>query len=171
MAVDCSEICYRHPWVNDMVTASKNYLFFLDFQARNSDFNKGCLHIQMKAGNRRSTVELIPQGPSKNFDQGGDGRHSWHKIDKMLRSLEFDPDQTVKTKPCRICKVARGSEVPILLFRHDGASRGGHWGVIPQYRKKKWQIPKYLEENRPNTDTAYFNHVYNRFRMLMVASI
>ena len=30
----------------------------------------------MKAGNRRSTVELIPQGPSKNFDQGGDGRHS-----------------------------------------------------------------------------------------------
>ena len=59
-----------------MVTASKNYLFFLDFHARNSDFNKGCLHIQMKAGNRRSTVELIPQGPSKNFDQGGDGRHS-----------------------------------------------------------------------------------------------
>ena len=42
---------------------------------------------------------------------------------------------------------------------------------IPQYRKKKWQIPKYLEENRPNTDTAYFNHIYNRFRMLMVASI
>ena len=60
--------------------------------------------------------------------------------------------------------------MPILLFRHDGASRGGHWGVIPQYRKKKWQIPKYLEENRPNTDTAYFNYIYNRFRMLMVAS-
>ena len=33
-----------------MVTASKNYLFFLDFQARNSDFNKGCLHTRMKAG-------------------------------------------------------------------------------------------------------------------------
>lgn len=26
--------------MNDIVTASKNYLFFLDFQARNSDFNK-----------------------------------------------------------------------------------------------------------------------------------
>ena len=28
---------------------------------------------------------------------------------------------------------------------------------IPQYRKKKWQIPKYRVENRLNTDTAYFN--------------
>ena len=42
---------------------------------------------------------------------------------------------------------------------------------IPQYRKKKWQIPKYRVENRLNTDTAYFNHIYNRFRILMVASI
>ena len=42
---------------------------------------------------------------------------------------------------------------------------------IPQYRKKKWQIPKYRVENRLNTDTAYFNHIYNRLRILMVASI
>ena len=34
---------------------------------------------------------------------------------------------------------------------------GGY--AIPQYRKKKWQIPKYRVENRPNTDTAYFNHI------------
>ena len=42
---------------------------------------------------------------------------------------------------------------------------------IPQYRKKKWQIPKYRVENRLNTDTAYFNHIHNRFRILMGASI
>ena len=42
---------------------------------------------------------------------------------------------------------------------------------IPQYRKKKWQIPKYRIENRVNTDTGYFNHIYNRSRILMVASI
>ena len=42
---------------------------------------------------------------------------------------------------------------------------------IPQYRKKKWQIPKYRVENRLNTDTAYFNHIYNRLRILMAASI
>ena len=41
----------------------------------------------------------------------------------------------------------------------------------PQYRKKKWQVPKYRVENRLNTDTAYFNHIYNRFRILMVAFI
>ena len=33
---------------------------------------------------------------------------------------------------------------------------------IPQYRKKKWQKPKSRVENRPITDTAYFNHIYNR---------
>ena len=42
---------------------------------------------------------------------------------------------------------------------------------IPQYRTKKWQIPKYRVANRLNTDTAYFNYIYNRFRILMVASI
>ena len=41
----------------------------------------------------------------------------------------------------------------------------------PQYRKKKWQIPKYRVEKRLNTDTAYFNHIHNRFRILMGASI
>ena len=60
-----------------MVTASKNYIFFLNFQARNSDFNKSGVSSYIdESGNRRSTVELIPQGPSKNLDQGGDGRHS-----------------------------------------------------------------------------------------------
>ena len=34
---------------------------------------------------------------------------------------------------------------------------------IPSYRKKKWQIPKYRVENRLNTDTAYFNHIYNHW--------
>ena len=42
---------------------------------------------------------------------------------------------------------------------------------IPQYRKKKCQIPKYRVENRLNTDTAYFNHNCNLFRTVMVASI
>ena len=42
---------------------------------------------------------------------------------------------------------------------------------IPQYRKKIWQIPKYRVENRLNTDTAYFNHIYNRFPILMVAAM
>ena len=42
---------------------------------------------------------------------------------------------------------------------------------IPQYRNKKWQIPKYRVENRLNTDTAYFNHIYNRFPILMVAAM
>lgn len=54
MVVNCSEVCYRHPWVNDMVTASKTYLFFLDFQARNSDFNKWGVFIH---GWRRDLAE------------------------------------------------------------------------------------------------------------------
>ena len=48
---------------------------------------------------------------------------------------------------------------------------GGGGYPIPQDRKKKWQIPKHRFENRPNTDTAYFNRIYNRFPILMVASI
>ena len=54
------------------------------------------------------------------------------------------------------------------VFHYEG-DIGGY--PIPQYRKKKWQIPKYRVENRLNTDTAYFNHIYNRLRILMVASI
>jgi len=54
------------------------------------------------------------------------------------------------------------------IFLHEG-DIGGY--PIRQYHKKKWQIPKYCVENRPNTDTAYFNHIYNWFRILMVASI
>ena len=42
---------------------------------------------------------------------------------------------------------------------------------IPQYRTKKWQIPKYHIANRLNTDTAYFNYIYNWFHILMVASL
>ena len=56
----------------------------------------------------------------------------------------------------------------ILKYQYEG-DIGGY--PIPQYRKKKWQIPKYRVENRLNTDTAYFNHIYNRLRILMVASI
>ena len=55
---------------------------------------------------------------------------------------------------------------PVILIEGD---IGGY--PIPQYRKKKWQIPKYRVENHLNTDTAYFNHIYNRLRILMVASI
>ena len=51
----------------------------------------------------------------------------------------------------------------------DEGDIGGY--PIPQYRKKKWQIPKYRIENRLNTDTAYFNHIHNRLRILMGASI
>ena len=49
------------------------------------------------------------------------------------------------------------------IKEHEG-DIGGY--QIPQYRKKKWQIPKYRVENRLNTDTAYFNHIHNRFRIL-----
>ena len=56
----------------------------------------------------------------------------------------------------------------ILKYQYEG-DIGGY--PIPQYRKKKWQIPKYRVENRLNTDTAYFNHIHNRFRILMGASI
>ena len=51
---------------------------------------------------------------------------------------------------------------------------GGGGGGGTQYRntvRKKWQIPKSRVENRPNTETACFNHIYNRFRIFMVASI
>ena len=39
---------------------------------------------------------------------------------------------------------------------HAEEDIGGY--PIPQYRKKKWQIPKYLVKNCLYTDTAYFNH-------------
>ena len=54
------------------------------------------------------------------------------------------------------------------LLKEEGGI-GGY--PIPQYRKKKWQIPKYCVENRRDADTVYFNHSYNRFRILMVTSI
>ena len=57
---------------------------------------------------------------------------------------------------------------PAAVTLHEG-DIGGY--PIPQYRTKKWQIPKYRVANRLNTDTAYFNYIYNRFRILMVASI
>lgn len=52
---------------------------------------------------------------------------------------------------------------------HEDGDIGGY--PIPQYRKKKWQIPKYCMENCQNTDTTYFNHIYNWFHILMAASI
>ena len=55
------------------------------------------------------------------------------------------------------------------ITAHVEGDIGGY--PIPQYRKKKWQIPKYRVENRLNTDTAYFNHIYNRFPILMAAAI
>ena len=64
--------------------------------------------------------------------------------------------------------LASNESWPITELRSEG-DIGGY--PIPQYRKKKKQIPKYRVENRLNTDTAYFNHIYNRFRILMVASI
>ena len=39
---------------------------------------------------------------------------------------------------------------------------------IPQYRKKNWQIPKYLVENRRNTDTAM---MCNNLACLFIASM
>ena len=54
------------------------------------------------------------------------------------------------------------------IKEHEG-DFGGY--QLPQYRKKKWQIPTYRVENRLNTDTAYFNHIHNRFRILTDASI
>ena len=56
----------------------------------------------------------------------------------------------------------------VNMYEKEG-DIGGY--PIPQYRKRKWQIPKCRVENRLNTDTVYFNHIYNRLRILMVASI
>ena len=64
------------------------------------------------------------------------------------------------------------NQVNISIFQLLSFQEGDIGGYpIPQYRKKKWQIPKYRVENRLNTDTAYFNHIHNRFRILMGASI
>ena len=52
----------------------------------------------------------------------------------------------------------------VVVVQQQEGDIGGY--PIPQYRKKKWQIPKYRVENRLNTDTAYFNHIYNRLRIL-----
>ena len=71
----------------------------------------------------------------------------------------------------RLCHKWLRSEVSKMKRGSQNINGGGHW--VTQYRntvKKKWQKPKYRVENRPNTDTAYFNHIYNRFRILMVAS-
>ena len=71
----------------------------------------------------------------------------------------------------RLCHKWLRSEVSKMERGSQNIHGGGHW--VTQYRntvKKKWQKPKYRVENRPNTDTAYFNHIYNRFRILMVAS-
>ena len=60
----------------------------------------------------------------------------------------------------------------VSSWSNDSHLEGGIGGYpIPQYRKKKGQIPKYRVENRLNTDTAYFSHIYNRFRILIIASI
>ena len=40
-----------------------------------------------------------------------------------------------------------------------------------QNREKTWQIPKYHIEIRQNTDTIYFNYIYNQSSLLMAASI
>ena len=45
-----------------------------------------------------------------------------------------------------------------ILNRTSSQKEGDIGGYpIPQYRTKKWQIPKYRFANRLNTDTAYFN--------------
>ena len=59
--------------------------------------------------------------------------------------------------------------MPLMDVHYQEGDIGGY--PIPQYRNKKWQIPKYRVENRLNTDTAYFNHIYNRFAILMVAAM
>ena len=50
------------------------------------------------------------------------------------------------------------SGLPVMPNCNEG-DIGGY--PILQYRKKKWQIPKYRVENRLNTDTAYFNFLYD----------
>ena len=46
--------------------------------------------------------------------------------------------------------------------RHNHYCEGDIGGYpIPQYRKKKWQIPKHRVENRQNTDTPFMiGHTY-----------
>ena len=43
----------------------------------------------------------------------------------------------------------------VQIIYKDCINEGDIGGYpIPQYRRKKWQIPKYRVENRLNTDTA-----------------
>ena len=81
-----------------------------------------------------------------------------------LESLMLMPQQQHYT-----CHIRRSlSTNPSQAFLIEG-DIGGY--PIPQYRKKKWQIPKYRVENRLNTDTAYFNHIFNWFPILMVPAM
>ena len=65
--------------------------------------------------------------------------------------------------------IPSGSFTESDLRKIGAITRGTLGGYpIPQYRTKKWQIPKYRVAHRLNTDTAYFNYIYNRFRILMV---
>ena len=101
----------------------------------------------------------------------------------FVHNYNMSPGVSVRTQiSCPHCQIRVLATVnPCFLFNqiwhflilsglhHLEGDIGGY--PIPQYRTKKQQIPKYRVANRLNTDTAYFNYIYNRFRILMVASI
>ena len=73
-----------------------------------------------------------------------------------VKSLGFVCSPSFFSLPaaCRI--FSRG-----VIFTHAGVSL-----ALQSLRKNGGLLVVY-----PNTDTAYFNHIYNRFQILMVASI
>ena len=89
------------------------------------------------------------------------------KLLKELCSLRQEMKEEIVTLKSNAKRVEKSVEE--LWATTRGTLGEGGFGTW--YPKKKWQIPKYRVENRLNTDTAYFNHIYNRFRILMVASI
>ena len=94
------------------------------------------------------------------------------KVLYAVPHLNFTSTRGGSTALARLGFFARSTKTAMLrtgykfiFFCHSlEGDIGGY--PIPQYREKKWQIPKYRVENRLNTDTAYFNHIYNRLRTL-----
>ena len=77
-------------------------------------------------------------------------------------------------KPCQesgLCDILYARNLGKCFYKEGNIKGGGggnqYHNLLPQYRKKNWQIPKHRVENRRNTDTAF----YDRSRLLNVLSI
>ena len=92
--------------------------------------------------------------------------------DRTWQSIAYNPFCLTYAWSARMlchCHCHWTRDLSISVFFLTNHLKEGDIGryPIPQYRKKKWQIPKHRVENRLNTDTAYLNHIYIRFRMYL----